>query len=190
MFGTATGRERNSLALADVSENGLHETRGTSGRRDWESNAAHRERGRRNAGEGICGSGCGTAGRATILFNNAGVALLGHLEEISIEEFRWLMDINFWGVVYGVTYFLPLLKKEKRAHIVNTSSLLGFFGASGKERIAPANLRSVDTRNRCTTSCWGQMLASLACIRDLFALRLRNARKWAGVQGRACARKA
>ena len=42
------------------------------------------------------------------------------------------MDINFWGVVYGVTYFLPLLKKEKRAHIVNTSSLLGFFGASGQ----------------------------------------------------------
>jgi NAD(P)-dependent dehydrogenase (short-subunit alcohol dehydrogenase family) len=71
-------------------------------------------------------------GRATILFNTAGVALLGHLEEISLQDFRWLMDINFWGVVYGVTYFLPLLRKEKRAHIVNTSSLLGFFGASGQ----------------------------------------------------------
>jgi len=71
-------------------------------------------------------------GRATVLFNNAGVALLGHLEEISLEQFRWLMDINFWGVVYGCSYFLPLLKKEKRAHIVNTSSLLGLFGASGQ----------------------------------------------------------
>ena len=71
-------------------------------------------------------------GRATVLFNNAGVALLGHLEEISLEQFRWLMDINFWGVVYGCTYFLPLLKKEKRAYIVNTSSLLGLFGASGQ----------------------------------------------------------
>jgi len=71
-------------------------------------------------------------GRATVLFNNAGVALLGHLEEISLEQFRWLMDINFWGVVYGCTYFLPLLKKEKRAHIVNTSSLLGIFGAAGQ----------------------------------------------------------
>jgi NAD(P)-dependent dehydrogenase (short-subunit alcohol dehydrogenase family) len=71
-------------------------------------------------------------GRATVLFNNAGVALLGYLEEISLQDFRWLMDINFWGVVYGVTYFLPLLKREKRAHIVNTSSLLGFFGASGQ----------------------------------------------------------
>jgi len=71
-------------------------------------------------------------GRATILFNNAGVALLGQLEEISLQDFRWVMDINFWGVVYGVTYFLPMLKKEKRAHIVNTSSLLGIFGASGQ----------------------------------------------------------
>jgi NAD(P)-dependent dehydrogenase (short-subunit alcohol dehydrogenase family) len=71
-------------------------------------------------------------GRGTVLFNNAGVALLGHLEEISLEQFRWLMDINFWGVVYGCTYFLPLLKKEKRAHIVNTSSLLGIFGAAGQ----------------------------------------------------------
>ena len=71
-------------------------------------------------------------GRATILFNNAGVALLGNFEEISIEDFKWLMDINFWGVMYGVNHFLPLLKKEKRAHIVNTSSLLGFVGAVGQ----------------------------------------------------------
>ena len=71
-------------------------------------------------------------GRATLLFNNAGVAVLGQFEEISLKDFRWLMDINFWGVVYGVTYFLPLLKKEKRAHITNTSSLLGIFGASGQ----------------------------------------------------------
>jgi NAD(P)-dependent dehydrogenase (short-subunit alcohol dehydrogenase family) len=71
-------------------------------------------------------------GRATILFNNAGVALLGNFEECSLADFRWLMEINFWGVIYGVTYFLPLLKKEKRAHIVNTSSLLGLFGAVGQ----------------------------------------------------------
>jgi NAD(P)-dependent dehydrogenase (short-subunit alcohol dehydrogenase family) len=67
-----------------------------------------------------------------VLFNNAGVALLGHFDEISMADFRWLMDINFWGVVYGTAYFLPLLKKEKHAHIVNTSSLLGFFGAAGQ----------------------------------------------------------
>jgi len=121
-----------SLALADVKDQGLDSTidllRGAHGKiskhivnvadeSQVQSFAAAVER---------------EHGRATLLFNNAGVALLGHLDEISLDQFRWLMDINFWGVVYGVTHFLPLLKREKRAHIVNTSSLLGLFGAAGQ----------------------------------------------------------
>ena len=121
-----------ALALADVSEKGLDETiagleRTTGKVTRHIVNVAEEAQVKKFADEVA-----EQHGRATILFNNAGVALLGHLEEISLQEFRWLMDINFWGVVYGVTYFLPLLKKEKRAHVVNTSSLLGFFGASGQ----------------------------------------------------------
>ncbi|MGB7845050.1 MAG: SDR family NAD(P)-dependent oxidoreductase [Candidatus Acidiferrum sp.] len=121
-----------SLALADVSEKGLNETvallNGAKGKvtrhivnvaEEAQVQAFAEEVDRQH-------------GRATVVFNNAGVALLGHFEEISLHDFRWLMDINFWGVVYGVNYFLPLLKREKRAHIVNTSSLLGFFGAAGQ----------------------------------------------------------
>jgi NAD(P)-dependent dehydrogenase (short-subunit alcohol dehydrogenase family) len=121
-----------SLALADLSEKGLNETVAVLGATKAKItqhivNVADESQVKSFAEEvGL------QHGRATILFNNAGVALLGFLEEISLQDFRWLMDINFWGVVYGVTYFLPLLKKEKRAHIVNTSSLLGFFGASGQ----------------------------------------------------------
>src|SRR5258708_30081097 len=47
-------------------------------------------------------------GRATVLFNNAGVAVLGKFEELSLEDIRWLMEINFWGVIYGVFYFIAL----------------------------------------------------------------------------------
>jgi NAD(P)-dependent dehydrogenase (short-subunit alcohol dehydrogenase family) len=71
-------------------------------------------------------------GRATVLFNNAGVAVLGNFVELALDDIRWLMDINFWGVIYGMYYFLPLLKKEKRAHIVNTSSVFGLVGAAGQ----------------------------------------------------------
>jgi NAD(P)-dependent dehydrogenase (short-subunit alcohol dehydrogenase family) len=121
-----------SLALADVSDKGLKETvallRGSTGKVTQHIvNVAEEAEVKRFAEE--VGA---QQGRATVLFNNAGVALLGHLDQISLDEFRWLMNINFWGVVYGVTYFLPLLKREKRAHIVNTSSLLGIFGASGQ----------------------------------------------------------
>jgi len=71
-------------------------------------------------------------GRVTLLINNAGVALEGTFEEISLDDFRWLMNINFWGTVYGVKYFLPMLKKEERAHIVNISSVFGLIAPPGQ----------------------------------------------------------
>lgn len=66
-------------------------------------------------------------GRVTHLVNNAGVGLLGRFDQISIEDFEWLMGINFWGVVYGCKVFLPSLLKEKEAHIVNISSVFGLI---------------------------------------------------------------
>jgi len=71
-------------------------------------------------------------GRVTLLINNAGVALDGTFEEISLDDFRWLMNINFWGTVYGVKYFLPMLKREERAHIVNLSSVFGLIAPPGQ----------------------------------------------------------
>jgi NAD(P)-dependent dehydrogenase (short-subunit alcohol dehydrogenase family) len=63
--------------------------------------------------------------RVTHLVNNAGVGLLGTFEQISLEDFEWLMSINFWGVVYGTKFFLPVLKEQEKAHIVNISSVFG-----------------------------------------------------------------
>ena len=70
--------------------------------------------------------------RVTLLINNAGVALEGKFDEISLDDFRWLMNINFWGTVYGVTYFLPLLKLQPRAQIVNLSSVFGLVAPVGQ----------------------------------------------------------
>ena len=71
-------------------------------------------------------------GRVTLLINNAGVALIGDFEEISLDDLRWVMNINFWGVVYGVTYFLPILKQQPRAQIVNLSSVFGLIAPVGQ----------------------------------------------------------
>jgi NAD(P)-dependent dehydrogenase (short-subunit alcohol dehydrogenase family) len=121
-----------SLALADVNEPGLQETVAFLDKAKGKVTQHVVNVAEQAQMKAFAEDVAAQHGRTTILFNNAGVALLGHLEEISLQDFRWLMDINFWGVVHGVTYFLPLLKREKRAHIVNTSSLLGFFGASGQ----------------------------------------------------------
>ncbi len=64
-------------------------------------------------------------GYLDLIINNAGVGLGATFEEMNIEDFEWLMNINFWGVVYGCKAFLPLIKKAKKGHIVNISSVLG-----------------------------------------------------------------
>ncbi len=70
-------------------------------------------------------------GRVTHLINNAGVSLFGTVEEVSIEDLQWLMNINFWGTVYGVKLFLPVLGAQAAAHIVNVSSVFGLVAPPG-----------------------------------------------------------
>lgn len=72
-----------------------------------------------------------THGRCNLLINNAGVGLLGRFEEITIEDFEWLMGINFNGVLYGAHYFLPMLRQESAACLVNISSVFGIIAPIG-----------------------------------------------------------
>ncbi|MGO8914571.1 MAG: SDR family NAD(P)-dependent oxidoreductase [Stellaceae bacterium] len=71
-----------------------------------------------------------------LLVNNAGVAVIGELEELSVDDMRWLVDINFWGVVYGTRLFLPLLRENRHAHIVNVSSIFGIMAVAGQSAYA------------------------------------------------------
>ncbi len=73
-----------------------------------------------------------------ILINNAGVALLGSFEEIDQAQMDWLFNINFWGVVHGTRAFLPHLKTQPEAHIVNLSSIFGIIAPPGQAAYAAA----------------------------------------------------
>lgn len=75
-------------------------------------------------------------GGAGLLINNAGVGLYGSVMEISNEEFAWLMNVNFWSVVYGVRAFLPQLLARPDACIVNVSSLFGLWAPPGQAAYA------------------------------------------------------
>ncbi len=62
-------------------------------------------------------------GRVDIVINNAGVALVGGVEAVALDDARWLMGINFWGVVHGCRAFAPALRRSGGGTIVNISSI-------------------------------------------------------------------
>ncbi|MFQ5515528.1 MAG: SDR family NAD(P)-dependent oxidoreductase [Myxococcota bacterium] len=68
-------------------------------------------------------------GHVHLLVNNAGVTVGKSFEEHTLEDFDWVVGVNFWGTVHGCRFFLPYLQLEHEAHIVNLSSIFGIFGA-------------------------------------------------------------
>ena len=71
-------------------------------------------------------------GAVHVLCNNAGVGGGGLSWESSIEDWQWVMGVNFWGVVNGIRSFVPLMiKGGDEAHIVNTASVAGLMPGAG-----------------------------------------------------------
>jgi len=67
-------------------------------------------------------------GKVDVVCNNAGVlgGRTGRVWEATLNDWQWVMGVNFWGVVHGVRTFVPLLLEQNEpAHIVNTASIAG-----------------------------------------------------------------
>ncbi|WP_160286656.1 SDR family NAD(P)-dependent oxidoreductase [Pseudomonas knackmussii] len=134
-IGRALARELASrgchLALADVNAAGLEETRqaltsyGVRISTDV-VNVADREQVHAWADKTAA-----EHGKVNLIFNNAGVAHAGTVEGSDYEEYEWITNINFWGVVYGTKAFLPHIKASGEGHIVNVSSVFGLFSQPG-----------------------------------------------------------
>jgi len=68
----------------------------------------------------------------TLLVNNAGVALGGRFDQVTLEEFDWVMAVNFRAVVRLTHALLPVLKAHPGAHLVNVSSVFGIVAPAGQ----------------------------------------------------------
>src|SRR5712692_74665 len=121
-----------ALALADIDEAGLLETAQSLEKKSALVTAHVLDVADEAVVRSFAEDVAGRHGRVTLLINNAGVSLHGDFAEISLDDFHWLMNINFWGTVYGTSYFLPILKRERRAHIVNLSSVFGLIAPAGQ----------------------------------------------------------
>jgi NAD(P)-dependent dehydrogenase (short-subunit alcohol dehydrogenase family) len=71
-------------------------------------------------------------GHVHVVCNNAGVAAAGGIDNISVDNWRWVIDVNLMGVLHGLASFLPHIRAHgEGGHIVNTASMAGMDGGLG-----------------------------------------------------------
>jgi short-subunit dehydrogenase len=74
--------------------------------------------------------------RITLLVNNAGVSLGGRFDQVTLEEFDWVVNINFRATVLLTHYLLPVLRLTPGSHLVNVSSIFGLVAPAGQSAYA------------------------------------------------------
>lgn len=84
-------------------------------------------------------------GGVDLVFNNAGIAVAGELNEVALEDWHRVMNVDLWGVIHGCRAFVPLLKKQGAGHIINTASSAGTLSAPemGPYNVAKAGVISL-----------------------------------------------
>jgi NAD(P)-dependent dehydrogenase (short-subunit alcohol dehydrogenase family) len=71
-------------------------------------------------------------GRIDIVINNAGVGHLAPFAELGTDDFAWVLNVNLWGVIHGMSVFLPIVRETSTSGwFVNTASMAGVFDAPG-----------------------------------------------------------
>ncbi len=115
-------------------------------------------------------------GRVDIVVNNAGVGPQAPISDLTLDDWRWLLDINLFGVIHGVHAFLPLLRANPHGgHLVNTSSMAAFappkglgayavakFGVLALTEVLDAELRAEGSSVRATVLVPGSVRTNIA----------------------------
>lgn len=71
-------------------------------------------------------------GAVHVVCNNAGIGPMAPLKDLTLNDWRWMLEVNLWGVIHGVTSFLPILRDNPDGgHIVNTASMAALMPVPG-----------------------------------------------------------
>ena len=128
----ALANEGAELALSDIDEAGLDETRSRVAAVSPRVTTRVVDVADRSAVESWADEVAGRHERVNLIFNNAGVALSSAIVDMTYDDLEWLMGVNFWGVVHGTKSFLPHLLAARDGHVINVSSIFGIIAVPGQ----------------------------------------------------------
>ncbi len=120
------------LALCDLDRDGLSETLTLLENKSSAASAHRVDVSDQQQMQQFAREAISEHGQVDILINNAGITLTPTpFEDIGDAKFKKIIDVNLWGVYYGIRAFLPYLKTRPEASIISVSSLAGLIGLSG-----------------------------------------------------------
>jgi len=70
-----------------------------------------------------------TFGAVHVLCNNAGVGIPTSARTLKLDDWKWILDVDLWGPIYGVKVFLPIIEAQGEGHINSTSSMAGLISS-------------------------------------------------------------
>src|SRR2546430_8158300 len=127
----AFAREGMPVALADIDERGLLSTAEQARALGVGTSAMRVDVSSGDEVEAFASRTVAELGTVHLVCNNAGVSPLGAAWENTLDEWRWILGVNLWGVINGVRAFAPRLVARGEGHIVNTASVAGIICPPG-----------------------------------------------------------
>lgn len=123
------GREGMKLVIADIQADAIERAVASLRAKGAEAIGVRTDVTRYPDVEALARSTLEAFGKVHLVVNNAGVSITGPTWKMSLDDWRWVLDVNLWGVIHGVKAFTPILIEQgEPAHIVNTASLASFVG--------------------------------------------------------------
>ncbi|MDH4144469.1 MAG: SDR family NAD(P)-dependent oxidoreductase [Acidimicrobiia bacterium] len=119
------------VVAADIEQGPLDETVAELAARGTEAIGVRTDVSELEQVEALAEAAVGRFGGVHVLCNNAGVGVSNPVGATSMADWRWTLDIDLWGPIYGVHVFLPIMESQGEGHINSTASMAGLYaGAS------------------------------------------------------------